>query len=128
MLGSYLDAMKALVESVVPKDNDGKKASSTGESEADESDDGMRELPAVLHGEHRVLTSLTIETFPLFFDSVILCSVASLFRASPKRSEGASAREINPFEDVCSSLAVIHNAMTLYVDAESGGFNLPAKT
>uniref|UniRef100_K3WZ05 Uncharacterized protein n=1 Tax=Globisporangium ultimum (strain ATCC 200006 / CBS 805.95 / DAOM BR144) TaxID=431595 RepID=K3WZ05_GLOUD len=126
LLVSYLGTMKDLVESAVPQDNE--KKSKAGESEADDSDDEMRQLPAVLHGEHRLLTSLTVETFPFFLDSVLLCSVAALFRASPNRKIENSTRGTNPFEDICNSLTVIHNAMNLYVDAENSGFNLPAKT
>ncbi|KAF1316008.1 hypothetical protein FI667_g15690, partial [Globisporangium splendens] len=126
LLASYLDTMKDLVESVAPRENE--KQSKAGEFEGNESDDGTRQLPAVVHGEHWLLTSLTIETFPFFLDSVLLCGVAALFRASPNRKVENSSRGANPFDDICNSLVVIHNAMNLYVDAENSGFNLPAKT
>lgn len=131
VLSFYLDAMRALVDSMAPKGVADRKTAETGSNSESEE---MDEFPVVLDGEHLSLTSLSVTTFPYFFDSVMLCSIASLSGVSPKicRGVGASNMEremgISPFEDMCETFTVVHNVLTLYVKAEVAGFDLPAKT
>lgn len=137
VLGFYLNAMRALVESMVSNGSMDRKLTeprSNSESEPGDYDEEMEEFPAVMDGEHLSLTSLSVTTFSFFFDSVMLCSIASLSSVSPKICRGTGVgnmeREsgIGPFGDICETFTVTHNVLTLYVKAEAAGFDLPAKT
>ncbi|GAB9463994.1 hypothetical protein Gpo141_00001436 [Globisporangium polare] len=137
VLGFYLNAMRALVESMVSNGSMDRKLTeprSNSESESGDYDEEMEEFPAVMDGEHLSLTSLSVTTFSFFFDSVMLCSIASLSSVSPKICRGTGVgnmeREsgIGPFGDICETFTVTHNVLTLYVKAEAAGFDLPAKT
>ncbi|TYZ61436.1 hypothetical protein PybrP1_011954, partial [[Pythium] brassicae (nom. inval.)] len=128
-LAFYLDAMRAVVDSVVHAAEDEKAEKDGGDAAATDSDHTRRGEPAVVDGEHLVLASLTIDTFPILLDATMMCSLASLSCAAPRATRGpTSERASSPFEDICCALAVVHNVLTLYVDAEAAGFDLPAKT
>lgn len=134
VLGFYLDAMRALVDSMAPKGLTDVKMSELNPSSRSGSEDfdvEMFKVPAVLDGEHLSLTSLSITTFPYFFDSVMLCSIASLSCASPRSSRGGNMERetvASPFGEICETFTVAHNVLTLYVKAESAGFDLSVKT
>lgn len=119
--------MKALVDSVVRAGEESDTAATASAAHFDDAMHGGE--PAVVDGEHLVLASLTIDTFPFFLDSVMVCSLASLSSATPNTTRGPSnERDSSPFEDICAALTVVHNALTLYVEAEGAGFDLPAKS
>lgn len=128
-LAFYLDAMKALVDSVVHAAEDDETETTNRGARMAGAADSDHTAPAVVDGEHLVLASLTIVTFPTFLDTTMMCSLASLSCADPRVARGAgSERESSPFGDIRSALSVVHNVLTLYVDAEAAGFDLPAKT
>ncbi|RLN91726.1 hypothetical protein BBJ28_00005830 [Nothophytophthora sp. Chile5] len=141
LLGQYLDEMRVLVDAADSHESTGQrkkqKQGNGGESdeieldEDDSEDEEARhqaELAVVVDGEHLVLKSLTNESLPYFLDAVLLCAIASLYRAAPKRSNAEDLAEFNPFEDYCRAMRVFETCLQVFARAEASGFNLPVKT
>lgn len=127
VMAFYLEAMNALVASVAPSAD--KTTRNEADAMSDDEDKRSDFTAVVVDGEHLVLASLTIPTFPFVFDAVVMCAIASLASAAPKATRSAaSERASGPFDDICDALAVAHNVLRLYVDAERAGFDLPVKT
>eukprot|EP00644_Phytophthora_capsici_P001092 jgi/Phyca11/571795/estExt2_Genewise1.C_PHYCAscaffold_430340 len=135
VLAQYLEEMDVLVAAAVPReDKRGRKRRTHVKDSEDESDDDLEEkrgqdgLAVVMHGEHLVLKSLTNESLPYFIEAVLLCAIASLYRATPRKPSTQSLPDFNPFVDYCRAMDVFESALRVFAQAEASGFNLPVKT
>ncbi|KAL3662480.1 hypothetical protein V7S43_012335 [Phytophthora oleae] len=135
VLAQYLEEMSVLVAAAVPReDKRGRKKRTRIEDSENESDDDLEEkrrqdeLAVVVDGEHIVLKSLTNESLPYFIEAVLLCAIASLYRATPRKPSSQSLTDFNPFVDYCRAMHVFESALRVFTQAEACGFNLPVKT
>ncbi|CAH0476748.1 unnamed protein product [Peronospora belbahrii] len=129
LLTYYLGEMRALIDAAVSHDTERNKknnAVNVNKSE-DELSEGRNELAVVVDGEHIVLKSLTNESLPYFVEAVLLCAIASLYRATPKKTAQV-LKESNPFIDYCKATDALKRTLQVFVRAETCGFNLPVKT
>uniref|UniRef100_M4BV19 Uncharacterized protein n=1 Tax=Hyaloperonospora arabidopsidis (strain Emoy2) TaxID=559515 RepID=M4BV19_HYAAE len=130
--------MRALIDAAASDNGErnGKKKrtadmdESEDESDKNDSDEGryQDELSVVANGEHVVLKNLTNESLPVFIEAVLLCAIASLHRAAPKKSSTQALADMNPFMDYCRAMNVFGSALGVFAQAEACGFNLPSKT
>ncbi|CAI5717776.1 unnamed protein product [Peronospora destructor] len=136
LLADYLEQMRVLVDAAASRDggrNRKKRAPNLDESEDESGEDDFEErrrqdgLTVVVDGEHIVLKSLTNESLPYFIEAVLLCAIASLYRATPKKPAQALAN-LNPFLDHCRAMHVFESTLRVFAQAEACGFNLPVKT
>ncbi|KAK1930534.1 hypothetical protein P3T76_013856 [Phytophthora citrophthora] len=133
VLAQYLEEMSVLVAAAVPRE-DGRKKRTRIQDSDDESDDNLEEkrgqddLAVVVQGEHIVLKSLTNESLPYFIEVILLCAIASLYRATPRKPSSQSLSDFNPFMDYCRAMHVFESVLRVFAQAEACGFNLPVKT
>ncbi|KAH7491933.1 uncharacterized protein KRP23_849 [Phytophthora ramorum] len=137
LLAQYLEEMRLLIDAAVPNESKRsrrKRATSFDESE-EETDEGdleenrrQDELAVVVDGKHIVLKSLTNESLPYFIEAVLLCAIASLYRAAPKKPNAQGRADFNPFSDYCRAIHIFESALRVFAQGEACGFNLPVKT
>ncbi|KAL4110911.1 hypothetical protein PRIC1_002595 [Phytophthora ramorum] len=137
LLAQYLEEMRLLIDAAVPNESNRsrrKRATSFDESE-EETDEGdleenrrQDELAVVVDGKHIVLKSLTNESLPYFIEAVLLCAIASLYRAAPKKPNAQGRADFNPFSDYCRAIHIFESALRVFAQGEACGFNLPVKT
>ncbi|KAG7388302.1 hypothetical protein PHYPSEUDO_012828 [Phytophthora pseudosyringae] len=138
LLTQYLEEMRVLIAAAVPHEDKrsrkNRPASIEEESEDESDEDDLEEkrrqdeLAVVVDGEHIVLKSLTNESLPYFIEAVLLCAIASLYRAAPRKPNSQSLEDFNPFADYCRAMHVFESALRVFAQAEACGFNLPVKT
>ncbi|TDH73388.1 hypothetical protein CCR75_006669 [Bremia lactucae] len=137
LLTHYVNEIRNLIDAAVPQQNsEGHKmclasvAPSDEESDKDDMEDkrNENELAVIANGEHIVLKSLTNESMPYFLEAVLLCALASLHRAVPKKTNAPGLTNSNPFLDSCRAMHVVQNAVNVFAHAEICGFNLPLRT
>jgi hypothetical protein len=136
LLAQYLDEMGLLIDAATSKEakKTGKKPGASIEDSEDESDEEASEenrqdeLSVIVDGEHIVLKSLTNESLPYFMEAVLLCAIASLYRASPRKPSSQGFAGSNPFSDYCRAMHVFESVLRVFAQAEARGFNLPVKT
>ncbi|KAL7686461.1 hypothetical protein Plhal304r1_c026g0086581 [Plasmopara halstedii] len=137
LLAQYLGEMRLLIDAAVPqryhktfKTHVARFDDNDVESDGDNEDNRSQPEPSVVDGEHLVLKSLTNESLPYFIEAVLLCAIASLYRAGPKKpnTNGCADAEYNPFSDYCQAMHVFETTLRVFAQAEACGFNLPVKT
>ncbi|KAE9125063.1 hypothetical protein PF005_g6163 [Phytophthora fragariae] len=136
LLAQYLEEMQVLIDAAAPREDKMRKKLRTSledcEDESDEDDLNEQrrqdELAVVVGGEHVVLKSLTNESLPYFIEAVLLCAIASLYRAAPRKPNAQGLAGSNPFSDYCRAMHVFQSALQVFAQAEICGFNLPVKT
>ncbi|EEY59543.1 uncharacterized protein PITG_12112 [Phytophthora infestans T30-4] len=137
LLAQYLEEMRVLIDAAVPhqdKRSSKKRAARIKESDDDSDDDDLEEkrrqdeLAVVVGGEHIVLKSLTHESLSYFIEAVLLCAIASLYRATPRKASSQGLSDFNPFLEYCRAMHVFESALRVFARAEMCGFNLPVKT
>ncbi|KAG7399443.1 hypothetical protein PHYBOEH_008815 [Phytophthora boehmeriae] len=103
---------------------------SEDESDEDDLEEQRRqdELAVVVDGEHLVLKNLTNESLPYFIEAILLCAIASLFRAVPNKMNSQGHPDVNPFAEYCHAMLVFETCLQVFAQAETCGFNLPLKT
>ncbi|ETL83323.1 hypothetical protein L917_16719 [Phytophthora nicotianae] len=133
LLAQYLEEMRVLIDAAVPHQDKRNRKKHTARSD-DESDDDLEEkrrqdeLAVVMDGKHIVLKSLTHESLPYFVEAVMLCAIASLHRAAPRKPSSQGISDLNPFSDYCRAMHVLESVLRVFAQAEMCGFNLPVKT
>lgn len=137
ILAQYLNEMRVLIDASVSKKDQRSHnmraeslEDSDEESEADDLNEKCRqeELVAVVDGEHLVLKNLTNESLPYFIEAVLLCAIASLYRAAPKKPSTQGLADFNPFSEYCRAIYVVERALRVFAQADTLGYNLPMKT
>ncbi|GMF31832.1 unnamed protein product [Phytophthora fragariaefolia] len=132
-LAQYLEEMQVLIDAAAPRENKNLYAKING-SENESNEDDLEEkhrqddLAVVIDGEHVVLKSLTNESMPYFLEAILICAIASMYRAAPRKSSAHGLFDSNPFSDYCRAMKVFDNALRIFAQAEASGFNLPVKT
>ncbi|KAG6965540.1 hypothetical protein JG687_00005394 [Phytophthora cactorum] len=137
LLAQYLEEMRVLIDAAVPhQDKRSRKKRTARIEERDDESDGddleekhrQDELAVVVNGEHIVLKSLTNESLPYFIEAVLLCAIASLYRAVPRKPSSQGLSDLNPLSDYCRAMHVFESVLRVFAQAEMCGFNLPVKT
>ncbi|KAG3109677.1 hypothetical protein PI124_g10934 [Phytophthora idaei] len=137
LLAQYLEEMRVLIDAAVPhQDKRSRKKRTARIEESDDESDGddleekhrQDELAVVVNGEHIVLKSLTNESLPYFIEAVLLCAIASLYQAAPRKPSSQGLSDLNPFSDYCRAMHVFESVLRVFAQAEMCGFNLPVKT
>ncbi|KAI9922562.1 hypothetical protein PsorP6_000095 [Peronosclerospora sorghi] len=136
LLLHYLEEMRVVIDAARShnhKQLNAMKAANMDESDIESGEADMEKLrredesSVVVDGEHIELKSLTNESLPYFVEAVLLCAIASFYRATITNATNDETA-LNPFLDYCRAMDVFQNTLLVFAEAEACGFNLPVKT